>query len=142
MKIVTLLQKNADPPKRVVDFPLERDTFRNKIAEIVRKSTKKLQQQRETLEIIDDFSRKDKKHSENVEDVASIFCIFLNVSSFFHFSFFLVFSFPFFLFCKFFFVFPIFLFSSSCSFSQSSEQTPKPSKKSLRSSLCKEDDFL
>ena len=35
MKIVTFLLKNADPPKRVVDFPLERDTFRNKIMEIV-----------------------------------------------------------------------------------------------------------
>ena len=35
MKIVTFLRKNGDFPKRVVDFPLERDTFRNKIMEIV-----------------------------------------------------------------------------------------------------------
>ena len=35
MKIVTFLRKNADHPKRVVHFPLERDTFRNKIMEIV-----------------------------------------------------------------------------------------------------------
>ena len=35
MKIVTFLRKNDYPPKRVVDFPLERDTFRNKIMEIV-----------------------------------------------------------------------------------------------------------
>ena len=35
MTIVTFLQKNGDPAKRVVDFPLERDTFRNKIMEIV-----------------------------------------------------------------------------------------------------------
>ena len=35
MKIVTFLRKNGDPAKRVVDFPLERDTFRNKIMEIV-----------------------------------------------------------------------------------------------------------
>ena len=35
MKIVTFLRKNADLPKRVVDFPRERDTFRNKIMEIV-----------------------------------------------------------------------------------------------------------
>ena len=35
MKIVTFLKKNGYHPKRVVDFPLERDTFRNKILEIV-----------------------------------------------------------------------------------------------------------
>ena len=35
MKIVTFLRKNGYPPKRVVDFPRERDTFRNKIMEIV-----------------------------------------------------------------------------------------------------------
>ena len=35
MKIVTVLRKNGDHPKRIVDFPLERDTFRNKIMEIV-----------------------------------------------------------------------------------------------------------
>ena len=35
MKFVTFLRKNADPAKRVVDIPWERDTFRNKIMEIV-----------------------------------------------------------------------------------------------------------
>ena len=35
MKIVTFLRNNGETPKRVVDFPLERDTFRNKIMEIV-----------------------------------------------------------------------------------------------------------
>ena len=35
MKIVTLLWKNGETLKRVVDFPLERDTFRNKIMEII-----------------------------------------------------------------------------------------------------------
>ena len=35
MKIVTFLRKNDYTPKRVVDFPLEKDTFRNKIMEIV-----------------------------------------------------------------------------------------------------------
>ena len=35
MKIVTFLLKNDYSPKRVVDFPWERDTFRNKIMEIV-----------------------------------------------------------------------------------------------------------
>ena len=29
MKIVTFLRKNGETPKRVVDFPLERDTFQN-----------------------------------------------------------------------------------------------------------------
>ena len=35
MKIVTFLLKNDYTPKRVVDFHRERDTFRNKILEIV-----------------------------------------------------------------------------------------------------------
>ena len=35
MKIVTFLRKNGYTPERVVEFPLERDTFRNKIMEIV-----------------------------------------------------------------------------------------------------------
>ena len=34
-KLDTFLLKNGDLPKRVVDFLLERDTFRNKIKEIV-----------------------------------------------------------------------------------------------------------
>ena len=47
MKIATFLGKNDYPPKRVVDFPRERDTFRNKIMEIVEDfDEKKLQQQR------------------------------------------------------------------------------------------------
>ena len=41
MKIVTFLRKNDYTPKRVVDFPRERDTFRNKIMEIVEDLTKK-----------------------------------------------------------------------------------------------------
>ena len=32
-EIVTFLLKNGETPKRVVDFPTERDTFRNKIME-------------------------------------------------------------------------------------------------------------
>ena len=36
MKFVTFLMKSGDLPKRVVDFPLARDTFRNKILEIVK----------------------------------------------------------------------------------------------------------
>ena len=46
-EIVTFLGENGDHPKRVVDFPRERDTFRNKIMEIVEDfDEKKLQQQR------------------------------------------------------------------------------------------------
>ena len=36
MKIATFLRKNVETPKLVVDFPLERDTFRNQIMEIVK----------------------------------------------------------------------------------------------------------
>ena len=46
MKFVTFLLKNGDHPKRVVDFPPERDTFRNKIMEIVEDFDEQLQQQR------------------------------------------------------------------------------------------------
>ena len=47
MKIVTFIRKNRETAKRVVDFPLERDTFRNKIMEIVEDfDEKKSQQQR------------------------------------------------------------------------------------------------
>ena len=35
MKIVTFLRKNGETAKRVVAFPLERDTYRKKIMEIV-----------------------------------------------------------------------------------------------------------
>ena len=35
MKIVTFPWKNGDSPKRVVEFPRERNTFRNEIMEIV-----------------------------------------------------------------------------------------------------------
>ena len=47
MKIATFHLKNRDLPRRVVDFLRERDTFRNKIMEIVKDfDEKKLQQQR------------------------------------------------------------------------------------------------
>ena len=35
MKIVTFLREDGETPKRVVDFPRERDTFRNKIVALV-----------------------------------------------------------------------------------------------------------
>ena len=50
MKIVTFLRKDGYTPKRVVDLPLERDTFRNKMMEIVDDfDEQKLQRQRQTL---------------------------------------------------------------------------------------------
>ena len=47
MKIVTFLRKNDYTQNGLLIFPLERDTFRNKIMEIVEDfDEKKLQQQR------------------------------------------------------------------------------------------------
>ena len=77
MKIVTFLRKNAETPKRVVDFPRERDTFRNKIMEIV----------------------KDFKCESDFFIFLSFFIIFLHFS-FFHFFIFSLF-FTFFHFLKF-----------------------------------------
>ena len=42
IKIATFLRKNDYSPKRVVDFPRERDTFRNKIMEIVKDFDEKI----------------------------------------------------------------------------------------------------
>ena len=57
MKIVTFLRKNDYLPKRVVDFPLERDTFRNKIMEIVEDfDEKSYNNNGKTLEIVEDFA--------------------------------------------------------------------------------------
>ena len=67
MKIVTILPKNGDSPKRVVDFPRERDTFRNKIMEIVK-----------------DFACESKFLHLSF---SSFFFIFLFSSIFFHFHF-------------------------------------------------------
>ena len=79
MKIVTYLRKNDYLPKRVVDFPRERDTFRNKI-----------------MEIVEDFA------------CESIFSLFFLFSSFFSifpfFSFFIFFHF-----LSFFFIFFVFV---------------------------------
>ena len=56
MKLPLFFGKNGDPPKRVVDFLRGRDTSRKKIMEIVKDfDEKKLQQQRQTLEIVEDF---------------------------------------------------------------------------------------
>ena len=77
--------KNGDLPKRVVDLPRERDTFRNKIMEIVEDSDdKKFQQQQYTLEVVEDFA------CESKFIHFSLVVMFLHFSSFFYiFSFFL-----------------------------------------------------
>ena len=83
MKIATFLRKNADLPKRVVDFPVERDTFRNKI-----------------MEIVEDFDEKSYNNngkpwkSSRILHVNPNFCIVLSFSSFVYiFSFFFIFHF-------------------------------------------------
>ena len=89
MKNVTFLLKIADHLKRVVDFPRERDTFRNKI-----------------MEIVEDFDEKSYNNngkswkSSRILRVNPFFSFFFLFSSFFiifpHFlSFFLIFSFSF-----------------------------------------------
>ena len=96
MNIVTFLLKNDYPPKRVVDFPLERDTFRNKI-----------------MEIVEDFDEQSYNNnskpwkSSRILRVNPIFSFFILFSSFFYicFSFFFSFSFSF-----------IFFHVLSCSF--------------------------
>ena len=112
MKIVTFLPKNDYSPKRFVDSPRERDTFRNKI-----------------LEIVEDFDEKSYNNngtpwkSSRILRVSPHFFIFLSFSSFFSifhcFHFFI--CFPFFSFFSFFqfsfFIFPlIFFLSFSLSF--------------------------
>ena len=100
MKIVTFLRKNGETPKWVVDFLLERDTFRNRI-----------------LEIVDDFDGKSYKNNGKPWKTSRIlrvnpnFFIFLSFSSFsFIFCSFIFFSFfLFFFFFFFFFFFSFFL---------------------------------
>ena len=96
MKIATCLRKNDHTPKRVVDFPLERDRFRNKI-----------------MEIVEDFDEKSYNNngkpwkSSRILRVNPIFSFFLSFSHiFFHF---LSFSFIFFHFLSFSFIFFYFL---------------------------------
>ena len=101
MKIFTFLRKNGDPPKRVVDFLQERDTFRNKI-----------------MEIVEDFDEKSYNNNGKPWKFSRIlrvipnffifflfFIIFLYFSFFFHFFIFFIFSF-----CFIFFHFPSYSF--------------------------------
>ena len=117
MKIVTFLRKNGEPAKQIVDFPLERETVRNKI-----------------MEIVEDFDAESFNNNNNgkpwkssrilsvnpyVFHFSFFFIIFLHFSFFFHvfifsfFSFFHVFFFSIFHFSSFSFIFFHFL---SCSF--------------------------
>ena len=100
MKIVTFLLKNADFPKRVVDFPREKDTFRNKI-----------------MEIVEDFD--EKSYNNNGKPwkssrILRVNPIFLNFLSFFiiflNFFFKKISFFSFFIFFRFFIFFFIFSF--------------------------------
>ena len=72
MKIVTFLQKNGYTPKRVVDFPLERDTFRNKI-----------------MEIVEDFD--EKSYNNNGKPLKSSRILRVNPNFFIFLSFFIIF---------------------------------------------------
>ena len=94
MKIVTFLRKNDYSPKRVVDFPRERDTFRNTI-----------------MEIVEDFD--EKSYNNNGKPWKSSRILRVNPNFFILLSFFIIFlhfSFFFFifLFFSFFFIFSIF----------------------------------
>ena len=98
MKFVTFLRENGYHPKRVVDFPRERDTFRNTI-----------------MEIVEDFD--EKSYYNNGKPSTCIFSFFifffslffpLLFFSFFLFSFFFQFCFIFFF--AFFFIFLSFSF--------------------------------
>ena len=93
MKNVTFLRENDYTPKRVVDVPWERDTFRNKI-----------------MEIVEDFDEKSNNNgkpwkSSRILRVNSIFSFFSI------FSFLMFFIFSFFLFFSFFSFFHFFIFS-------------------------------
>ena len=99
MKIVTLLRKNGDTQNGLL-ISSGKTHSENKIIEIVEDFVeKKLQQQRQTLEIFQDFACEDKT-LENFRDFAFFF-IFL------HFSIFLQFSSYFLMFLRF-FIFPHF----------------------------------
>ena len=104
---IVILRKNDYLPKRVVDFPWERDTFRNTIMEIVEDfDEKKLQQQLKTLEIVEDIACESKflhfsffffQHFSPFVRFFHLLFSFFPFFSFFHFShFFFIFHFEFF----------------------------------------------
>ena len=96
MNIVTFPRDNGDHTKLVVDFLLVKDTFRKKKKKPSRISSKKVQQQRQTQEIVNNFACEAKKPETSSEISHSSFLFFfLHFSSFF-------FIFPFFSFFHFF----------------------------------------
>ena len=115
MKIVTYLRKkkNGDHPKRVVDFPLERDTFRNTIMEIV----KKFNEKRYNNNGKPWKSSKILRVNPNFLIFLSFFIIFLHFSFFSFFIFLHFFNFSFFFTFSFYFIFPSFSFPPSSPFS-------------------------
>ena len=76
MKIVTFLTKNGETAKRVVDVPLERDTFRNKI-----------------MDIVEDFDEKSYNNNGKTRKSSTILCVNPNFFNFLFF--FIMFSFIF-----------------------------------------------
>ena len=87
MKIVTFPLKNRETPKSVVGVLLEKDTYLKNI-EIVEDFVEKVQQQRQTLEIVEDFDCEDKtlEHLPRLR-IFQVFLFFLHCSifPFFHF---------------------------------------------------------
>ena len=94
MKIPTFLMKNVYTPKRVVDFHLERDTFRNK-----------------TMEIVEDVDEKSYNNNGKPWKSSRILCVNPNFFIFFLFSSFFFIFFSFFIFFQFFLFFIFFIFS-------------------------------
>ena len=90
MKIVTFLRKNDYLPKRVVHFPRERETFRNKI-----------------MEIVEDFD--EKSYNDKGKPWKSSRILRVNPSFFLFLSFFII-VLHFFRFFFIFFIFPLFSF--------------------------------
>ena len=106
MKIVPLLWKNSETPKRVVDFPRERDTFRNKIMDIVKDPDEKSYNNNgnpwkssRILRVKPNFF------------IFFLFSSFLLIFSFFHEKFFIFIFFMFSFFCHFFIFLRFSLFS-------------------------------
>ena len=103
MKFVTFLRKNGETAKRVVDFPLERDTYRNKI-----------------IEIVEDFD--EKSYNNNGKPLKSSRILCVNPNFFIFLSFFIIFLhffifFSFFSLFSFFHFFIFFIFFIYCNFS-------------------------
>ena len=85
-------RKTTSHQKRVLDFLREKDTFRKTMELVNNFVQKKLQQQRQTLEIVEDFAWKSSEISHFLEDYC-FSCFSFSFLDFFIFSFFVFFSF-------------------------------------------------